>query len=300
MVGGLAAWAAKLPAGMLGVICGAGAALFWAAGLAAARHGIDIGFAPADLVFHRCVWAGVAFLPVVITNRGADLHGLGWGRSIILTLAGGPILSAFSYSGFLLVPLGHGGVIQPSCAALGGLALATLVLKEPLLATRAVGAVAIVAGLVVIGFEALTSIGAHAILGDLSFVIAGFLFAAFGMMLKLWRIAPTRAVVVTGVLSLALIPVQWAFFGFERMIALGLWANLVQVVFQGLLSGAASIFLFTRAVILLGAGRAAVFPALVPPFTLLIGYLVLGVVPSALQLFGLVLVLVGFRFTQKS
>jgi len=300
MVGGLAAWAAKLPAGMLGVICGAGAALFWAAGLAAARHGIDIGFAPADLVFHRCVWAGVAFLPVVIANRGADLHGLGWGRSIILTLAGGPVLSAFSYSGFLLVPLGHGGVIQPSCAALGGLALATLVLKEPLLATRAVGAVAIVAGLVVIGFEALTSIGAHAILGDLSFVTAGFLFAAFGMMLKLWRIAPTRAVVVTGVLSLALIPVQWVFFGFERMIALGLWANLVQVVFQGLLSGAASIFLFTRAVILLGAGRAAVFPALVPPFTLLIGYLVLGVVPSALQLFGLVLVLVGFRFTQKS
>ena len=45
---------------------------------------------------------------------------------------------------------------------------------------------------------------------------------------------------------------------------------------------------------------AAVFPALVPPFTLLIGYLVLDVVPSALQLFGLVLVLVGFRFTQKS
>jgi drug/metabolite transporter (DMT)-like permease len=251
-------------------------------------------------VFHRCVWAGVAFLPVVIANRGADLHGLGWGRSIILTLAGGPILSAFSYSGFLLVPLGHGGVIQPSCAALGGLALATLVLKEPLLATRAVGAVAIVAGLVVIGFEALTSIGAHALLGDLSFATAGFLFAAFGMMLKLWRIAPTRAVVVTGVLSLAIIPVQWVFFGFERMIAVGLWANLVQLVFQGLLSGAASIFLFTRAVILLGAARAAVFPTLVPPFTLLIGYLVLDVVPSALQLFGLVLVLVGFRFTQKS
>jgi drug/metabolite transporter (DMT)-like permease len=43
-----------------------------------------------------------------------------------------------------------------------------------------------------------------------------------------------------------------------------------------------------------------VFPTLVPPFTLLIGYLALGVVPSALQLFGLVLVLVGFRFTQKS
>jgi drug/metabolite transporter (DMT)-like permease len=145
-----------------------------------------------------------------------------------------------------------------------------------------------------------TSIGAHALWGDLSFAIAGFLFAVFGMLLKLWRIAPTRAVVVVGVLSLALIPVQWTAFGFERMIAVGLWANLLQVVVQGLLSGAVSIFLFTRSVILLGAARAAVFPTLVPPFTLLIGFAVFGIVPSVFQLFGLVLVLAGFRLTQMN
>jgi drug/metabolite transporter (DMT)-like permease len=300
MVRGLAAWAAKLPPGVVGVACGAGAALLWAAGLAVARYGIDIGLSPADLVFHRCVWSGIAFLPVVFANRAADLRGLGWGRAIVLTLCGGPVLSAFSYAGFLLVPLGHGGVIQPSCAALGGLALATVVLGEPLLLTRVLGALAIVGGLVVIGFEAVTSIGAHALLGDLSFAIAGFLFAVFGMLLKLWRIAPTRAVVVVGVLSLALIPVQWIAFGFERMIAVGLWANLLQIIVQGLLSGALSIFLFTRSVILLGAARAAVFPTLVPPFTLLIGFAVFGIVPSVFQLFGLVLVLAGFRLTQMN
>jgi drug/metabolite transporter (DMT)-like permease len=300
MDSGPAARGAKRPAGLVGVACGAAAALLWAAGLASARHGIDVGLSPADIVFHRCVWAGLAFLPVVIANRAADFRAFGWGRSIVLTLFGGPLLSAFSYSGFLLVPLGHGGVIQPSCAALGGLALATLVLKEQLLVTRAAGAIAIVAGLCVIGFEALTSMGGNALLGDFAFAIAGFMFAAFGMLLKLWRIAPTRAVVVTSVLSLVLIPIQWAFFGFERMIAVGWWENLIQLVFQGVLSGAASIYLFTRAVILLGAARAAVFPTLVPPFTLLIGYLVLGVIPSAFQLFGLVLVLVGFRLTQKS
>jgi drug/metabolite transporter (DMT)-like permease len=292
-------WVA-LPPGILGVLCGVGAAAFWAAGLAVARHGIDVGFAPSDLVFHRCVWAGVAFLPVVIANRGADLRGLGWGRGILLTLCGGPVLAAFSYSGFLLVPLGHGGVIQPSCAALGGLALASLVLKEPLLAARVVGAVAIVAGLCVIGYEALTSIGGYAFLGDLSFASAGLLFAVFGMLLKLWRVTPMRAVVVTGVFSLALIPVQWVVFGFGHMAAVGLWENLVQIVYQGFLSGPASIFLFTRSVVLLGAARAAVFPTLVPPFTLLIGYVVLGEPPTLFQLAGLVLVLVGFRLTQKS
>ncbi len=103
---------------------------------------------------------------------------------------------------------------------------------------------------------------------------------------------------MTGVLSLVLIPIQWLVFGFDRMIAAGFWETCESS--QGFLSGAASIFLFTRAVILLGAARAAVFPTLVPPFTLLIGYLVLGVVPTLFQLCGLVLVLAGFRLTQKA
>src|SRR5215831_8642668 len=49
-------------------------------------------------------------------------------------------IAFLSYAGFLFVPLAHGGVIQPSCVALGGLALATLVLKEKLPARRAAGA----------------------------------------------------------------------------------------------------------------------------------------------------------------
>jgi len=49
----------------------------------------------------------------------------------------------------------------------------------------------------------------------------------------------------------------------------------------------------------LGAGRAALFPALVPPFTLLIGFLALGEVPTFSQLAGLVIVVVGFRLTQQ-
>jgi hypothetical protein len=93
--------AGKIPTGPWDIVCGTAAALFWAAGLAVARQGIDAGLAPVDLVFHRCAWAGLAFLPVVIANRAADLRAFGWGRGVVLTLCGGPILSAFSYSGFL-------------------------------------------------------------------------------------------------------------------------------------------------------------------------------------------------------
>jgi drug/metabolite transporter (DMT)-like permease len=65
------------------------------------------------------------------------------------------------------------------------------------------------------------------------------------------------------------------------------------------LAGAGGIYLFTRAVALLGPGRAAVFPALVPGFTMLIGYLSLGVVPTLVQLAGFAIVTVGFAFVLK-
>jgi drug/metabolite transporter (DMT)-like permease len=303
-----------MPGTAAGIACGAGAALFWAAGFVAARHGIAAGFSPADIVFHRFVWAGLVFLPFVARAGLRDLGGLGWAKGVALTLVGGPPLAFLSYAGFLFVPLAHGGVIQPSCAALGGLVLATLVLKEKLPAQRAAGALVIVAGLAVIGADALATIGTHGLVGDLSFVTAGLMFAAFATLLRLWHIAPTRAVAVTSVVSLVDVAIQWLAFGFERMIALGFTENLVQFAVQGIFAGAAATYLFTRSVVLLGGGRAlftrsvvllgggraAVFPSLVPGFTLLIGFLTLGEIPSLAQLAGFAIVLAGFRLTQKS
>lgn len=284
----------------IGIACGAGAAVFWAAGFVAARHGIDIGFTPADLTFHRCFWAGVFLLPLAWRDGLGNLNGIGWGRGIALTFFGGPGIAFVSYSGFLLVPLGHGGIIQPSTAALLGLVLATVILHERLPAKRITGALVIVAGLVVIGGEAITTIGVHGVAGDLLFMLAGTFFATFGMFLRKWRVVPTRAMIVTSVVSLAILPVYGALVGFERMIALGIWENLLQAILQGLLAGPGAIYLFTRSVVLLGAGRAAVFPTLVPPCVLLIGWIALGIVPSILQLCGLAIVLTGFRLTQRT
>lgn len=280
-----------------GIACGTGAALCWAAGFVAARHGIDIGFSPADLTLHR-FWAGLVLFPLVWREGLADLNGIGWRRGIILTVLGGPGLALISYSGFLLVPLGHGGVIQPSCAALGGLLLAALVLRETVTRMRVAGALIIVAGLVVIGGEAIATIGSHGLLGDVSFAVAGLFFATFGTLLRLWRIPPMRGTAVISVVSLAFVPL-WAISGFHRVIALGVWENLLQALVQGILAGPGAIYLFTRSVVLLGAARAAVFPSLVPGFTLLIGFLTLGEVPSVAQLVGFAIVLTGFRLTQK-
>lgn len=282
----------------LGVLCGAGAALFWALGFVAVRHGIDVGVSPLVLALHRYAWPGLALLPFAAREGFADLGGVGWGRGFALALFGGLPLAVLSYLGYVFVPLGHGGIIQPSCAALGGLMLARAVLKEPLPARRIAGALAIIVGLCIIGAEAMRTIGAHGVGGDLLFVAAGSFFAIFGMLVRLWRVPAMQATTITGVLSLLGLPIM--FFKFDNFMAAGFYENLLQAVVQGGLAGAGAIFLFTRAVVLLGASRASVFPSLVSPFVLLTGFLVLGVVPSLSQLAGLVIVLIGFRLTQQS
>jgi drug/metabolite transporter (DMT)-like permease len=282
----------------LGMLCGVGAALCWALGFVAARHGVNVGLSPLVMALHRFVWPALAFLPVLLVRGIADLGGIGWQRGVALATFGGLPLALLSYIGYLFVPLGHGGVIQPSCAALGGLVLAWLVLKEPLPPRRIIGAFAIVLGLCTIGAEALRTMGAHGIAGDLLFTAAGGFFATFGILVRLWRVPAMTAVAVTSVLSLIGLPIM--LFEFHNMIAAGFAENLLQAVVQGALTGAGGTYLFARAVVLLGASRAVLFPSLVPPFTLLIGFVVLGEVPSVAQLVGLAFVVAGFRLTQKA
>ncbi len=282
----------------LGVACGAGAALFWALGFVAARQGVTSGLSPLVIALHRFAWPGLALVPLVAKNNFADLRVIGLPRAAALAVFGGLPLALLSYVGYVLVPLGHGAVIQPSCAALGGLVLARLVLKEPLPPRRILGAAAIVAGLLVIGAEALQTIGAHGLFGDFLFVAAGSFFAVFGVLVRRWRIGAIRAAAVTSVLSLAGLPIL--LFSFGNMLAAGFYENAMQAVVQGVLAGAGAIYLFTRAVVLLGVSRAVLFPSLVPPFTLLIGYLTIGEAPSASQLAGLVIVIIGFRLTQRA
>ncbi len=285
---------------LIGVLCGTGSALGWAAGFVAAKHGINVGFSPADLAFHRFFWSGLLLMPLVLRDGIKDLGGLGWSRGLLMSVLAGPPQAMIAYSGFILVPLGHGTTIQPACAALFGLILATAMLHEKATVTRVIGGVTIIAGLTVFGFESLTTIGREGVGGDLLFATAGFFWAMFGTLLRYYRMSGTRAIAVVGALSVVLYaPLYVIFVGFENMLRVSLTENLVQVVVQGLLAGVLPIYLFARAVILIGAGRAATFPALVPGLSLIIGFLALGVIPSIPQLVGLVIVVIGFRFTMR-
>ena len=291
---------AHRPTLIIGVACGTLASLGWAAGFVAAKHGIQIGFSPADIAFHRFFWTGLLLLPALYRNGLADLGGLGWGRGFVMTMLGGPLQAILAYSGFILVPLGHGTTIQPATAALTGLVLAAVVLHEHVSPARVFGAAAIVIGLLVFGAESLATLGGPGVGGDLLFVCAGAFWAMFGTLLRHWRIPGMRAIVAVATLSLILTaPVYLWLYGWNEFARHSLFENLLQVVVQGGLAGLLPIYLFAHAVFALGAGRAATFPALVPVFGVVIGFLALGVIPSLAQFAGMAIVLIGFQFTLR-
>lgn len=283
-----------------GIIFGAVAAAGWAAGLAAARHGVQAGLTPADLVFYRFSLFGLLLLPFVFRSGIGFPGKLRWGPALVIAMTGGLITALCSNSGFQYVPLGHGAVIQPSSASLAGLVLTAIFLGERLTLTRVVGAFGIIAGLIIFGGEAITTIGRHGVAGDLFFVAAGTSYAVFALLLAKWRIDSVRATAVATVLSfLLLLPAFVVLFGFSRMIAAGLQESLLQIVAQGILAGAPAMYFFARTVALLGPARAAVFPALVPGFALLIGYFALGEIPTLPQIIGFAIVMAGFALVQR-
>jgi drug/metabolite transporter (DMT)-like permease len=284
---------------IIGVVCGTLAAAAWAGGFVVAKHGIEVGFAPADIAFHRFFWTGILLLPLLLRSW-RDLAGVGWGRGFVLSLLSGPPQSLLAYSGFILVPLGHGTTIQPACAALTGLLLSAIVLKETVSSRRMAGAGAIVIGLIIYGAESLATIGGHGVGGDLLFVSAGIFWATFGILLRQWNVPATQATVAVTTLALIVYaPIYLFLYGWTELARHSLFENILQAVVQGGIAGALPIYLFTHAVFALGAGRAATFPALVPVFGLIIGFFALGVVPSLAQLIGLLIVLIGFRLTMR-
>ena len=288
------------PTMIVGTVCGTLAALAWAMGFVAAKHGVQIGFSPADLAFHRFFWSGLLMLPLIVREGLRDLGGIGWSRASVMTVLSGPPQALLAYIGFILVPLGHGTTIQPACAALSGLMLASLILHEKATLQRISGGAIIIAGLLMFGAESLTTIGSSGVGGDLLFATAGLFWATFGTLLRLWNVPGTRAVMAVGAVSvIVLAPVYLFIYGISGLVRQSLFENLLQAVVQGGIAGSLPIYLFAHAVIALGGGRAATFPALVPIFSVVIGFLALGVVPTLAQFVGMLIVLVGFHFALR-
>lgn len=278
-----------------GIGFGITAVFMWASYLVFAQSAISAGLEPQDIVVLRFGVAGLIILPWLLSHDPAHLAGIGWRRGTVLALIAGPLFIILGASGYVFAPLAHGAVIQPSAIILGGMIAASVFLGEHLTRQKLTGAVVIVLGLVLAaGFAGSELSITTTWMGDLMFLGAGSLWAAFTILLKRWRVSGLAATAVVSVLSAAFVVPAFALFdGFDRLLALPVSTLLTQVIVQGVLAGLIAVIVYGAAVGRLGAGRSSLFPALVPAVALVLGFVVTGTVPSVLEITGATVATVG-------
>lgn len=284
-----------------GIVFGTIAAVIWGAFLAVSRHGMGAGLHASDLAFIRYAVAGAVLLPWVLTHSPRTLAGIGWRRGIVLSLLAGPLFVLIGASGYLFAPLAHGAVIQLGVLTLMSICLAALLLGERLRTSRLVGLGVIIAGLVTIAGPALLDGQSQAWIGDLLFAAAGSMFAVFTILVRRWKLQAFATTAVVSVLSGVIYsPLYLALTGTQRLSAAPIALLVEQGVVQGLLSGIVALFTFARAVHYLGAGRAALFPALAPAVAILLGIPLVGELPSLGQWCGLLICTFGLLIALRS
>ncbi|NWA04675.1 DMT family transporter [Pseudomonas gingeri] len=277
-----------------GIACGSIAAIIWGAFLAVSRHGMGVGLHAADLAFIRYAVAGLLLLPWLLGHSPRTLAGIGWRRGILLSLLAGPLFILIGASGYLFAPLAHGAVIQLGVLTLMSVCLAALLLRERLKRSRIIGLCIIIAGLMSIAGPGLLAAHSRAWIGDLLFALAGSMFAVFTILMRSWKLNAFATTAAVSVLSAVVYsPLYIIAIGTQRLSAAPIALLIEQGVVQGLLSGIVALFAFARAVHYLGAGRAALFPALAPAVAILLGVPLVGELPTTGQWCGLAICTLG-------
>lgn len=280
----------------LGIAVGLLAASIGALYTVFARWGIARGLQAPDLTVLRFGVAGVVTLPVLLWAWRADPGQFRqrwrlWGAVAIL--AGTPF-GLLMFGALQFAPPSHAAVFPFSAMSVMGLVLAARVLGDRITARKGAGIAVVTAGLVLLSGVDASSFTARAALGDAMFVAAGSLWAGFGILLRRHRLDPLLATAVVSFSALVTyVPVYLLSTGGARLLAAAPAVLWTELLVQGLIAGAGTLFTYAKMVSLLGPSRAAVFPALAPGLAALMAWPVLGHVPGTAETAGLVVVMAG-------
>jgi drug/metabolite transporter (DMT)-like permease len=276
----------------VGIFWGLTAALAWTGYNVGSRLGRMDGLTPMDMSMLRFGIAALLLVPVVLSRRKA--YALGWGRLLSLTILAGPPFGLLINTAFGLAPLSHAVVLTACATMMSANALAWRLdgRRPPVL--RLLGMMVLIAGLLFIASaqHAPTPQSSDRVwLGDLCFLAAGSLWGTFTYLLGRWKVDPVIGIGQVSILS------AFAFLPFflashhDRAVSLDVW--LAQAFFQGILGGCLAPVAIAKAVSRIGAGEAALFPALVPSGALLLAIPLLNEWPSYSESLGIMICTLG-------
>ena len=280
---------------LLGIVFGLLTSVIWGVQTVVSRQSVIDGLTAADVTLLRFACAAAALAPFALLRlRPFPFGRLGWRRALILTAIVGPAYSMILVGGAYFAPALHSSVISPGLIPVLTALMAYLPLGERI-GRRGIAGMAVIAlGIGLFSWDALlgTPMRADAWIGDLLFVVIALLWALFSTLARRWRADPVEVTLATCLLSLPLLPLVWLVMP-VNLASVGWGPILLQAVYQGLLVGALALFLYTRSVAILGAGRATLFIPLVPVVTAVAAALLLDEWPTVMETIGMAIAVAG-------
>ena len=261
-----------------------------------ARWGIGQGLASPDITVLRFGVAGVLTLPVLLwaLRQDAAAFFARWRAWLAISLLAGPLFGLLMFTALQWAPPSHAAVFPFTAMSVLGTLMGVWFLGDRFSARKAAGIVLVVAGLVWLSGLSLASMSGRAALGDLMFIAAGASWAGFGVVMRRQKLPALLATAVVSFSALlTYVPAYFIWVGPERLWAAAPGVVWTQVLVQGVIAGAGTLYTYSRMVALLGPARAAVFPALAPGIAALLAWPVLGHVPGLGEIGGLLLAMVG-------
>jgi drug/metabolite transporter (DMT)-like permease len=263
------------------------------------RLSVEQGLTAADVTALRCLVAGTVLLPLALARRPRLVGELGWARAALLTVLAGAPYSIVLVGGSAYAPALHAAIVMPALTPVAAALLAFLVLGERPQPGRLAGLAVILCGIALFAYDGLRGVQPGAWRGDLLFVTAAVMWATFGLLSKRWKADPWPTTATICGLSLAIAAGLVAAEP-DRLIATAPAVLVLHAAYHGLAIGILSLFLYLRAVACLGAATAPLFLALVPVTALLAGALILGERPTATEVAGMAVVIVGMVWAVRS
>jgi drug/metabolite transporter (DMT)-like permease len=273
----------------VGLACAAASVLLFASFTLASRLGFASRLHLVDLAALRFGIGGLLLFPALLR---ADLKRISWRQAAALALFGGVGFAPLAYAGFSLAPATHGAALLH-----GTLPLSTYVLLRATGSTsaprQALGALLIAGGVALMASDSLKFTGARQLLGDALLLFASLSWSAYGVLSRRLGLPATSGAAVVAVLSMFAFLPFYALWPEKALPTVGAREFLPQAVVQGVLIGAVSILVYTRAVASLGPATTALFAAAVPVLTTLLAIPLLSELPSRVALAGVGAVTLG-------
>jgi drug/metabolite transporter (DMT)-like permease len=279
-----------------GAVFGGAAVSIWAGWSVITRLAVTTSLNTWDIAALRFGVAGLLLSPI-LAQRGLALDRLGWLGLVVIIAGLGAPYALVAAGGLHFAPASDQGALNPGCMPLFVALIAAIVLGERLSATRKAGLSLILAGaLTIVGWRAATWTAAWSTsrtLGDALFLLAAFLTAGGTVVMRHAKLDPLHAAAIVSTGSLVIyLPAYLVLYG-TRLAQMPLAEFTVQALFQGIVVTIISLFLYARAVAILGASRGAAFGALVPALSALLAIPLLGEWPNETDWIRIVLISAG-------